>query len=138
MGRDVAGMDPGPRRDALSGWLASIDAVGSVGFVGEWRPAGRRVARCSWQRGMVVGLGGAVWLLGWLWPVWWSLQYLRPSRQSVVMCVQRVVCVCLLFWCLHRPLTILPTTVLVWPGLALASADTLPRLFTTSSALSNS
>ena len=31
-------MDPGPRRGALVGWLASLDAIESVGLVGERRP----------------------------------------------------------------------------------------------------
>ena len=49
--RGAAGRDPGPRRSALPGGLASVDAVGSIGLVGERRPAGRRAARGSWARG---------------------------------------------------------------------------------------
>ena len=51
VGRGAAGRDPGPRRSALPGGLASVDAVGSIGLVGERRPAGRRAARGSWARG---------------------------------------------------------------------------------------
>ncbi len=46
VGRGVAGRDLSPRRGASVGWLASIDAIESVGLVGEWRPAGAR-ARCG-------------------------------------------------------------------------------------------
>ena len=46
VGRGVAGRDLSPRRCASVGWLASIDAIESVGLVGEWRPAGAR-ARCG-------------------------------------------------------------------------------------------
>eukprot|EP01043_Picozoa_sp_COSAG02_P008750 COSAG02_NODE_286_length_25649_cov_13.411272_3_plen_128_part_00 len=46
-GRGAAGRDPGPRSDALAGWLASIDAVDSVDLVGDRRPArGRAKSSC--------------------------------------------------------------------------------------------
>ena len=41
-GRGVAGRDPGPRCGMLVGCLASLDAVESVGLVGERCPAGAR------------------------------------------------------------------------------------------------
>eukprot|EP01043_Picozoa_sp_COSAG02_P010449 COSAG02_NODE_367_length_23739_cov_16.775127_7_plen_299_part_00 len=45
-GRGVAGRDPGSRCGVLVGWLASLDAVESVGLVGEWCLAGAR-AMCG-------------------------------------------------------------------------------------------
>jgi hypothetical protein len=52
-GRGVAGRDPGPKRGPLVGRVASLDAIHSVGLVGERRPAGAR-ARC-----------GCWWRVGW-------------------------------------------------------------------------
>ena len=56
VGRGAAGRDTGPRRSALAGGLASIDATDSVDLVREWRPACGRVQLWSWRR-----VGGAGW-----------------------------------------------------------------------------
>ena len=49
-GRHTVGRDPGPRRGVLVGWLASLDAVQSVGLVGERCPAGARAVGGCWRR----------------------------------------------------------------------------------------
>ena len=82
--RGAAGTDHGSRRGALVGWLASLDALCSVGLVGEWRPAGAR-ALC----GCCEKLGG------------WAGQCMRTSsRQGFRNVGERVLTGCVERRCL--------------------------------------
>ena len=49
-GRGVAGRDPGSKRGPLVGRVASLDAIHSVGLVGERRPARGRAVLWSWRQ----------------------------------------------------------------------------------------